>query len=268
MILEDKVVIVTGASSGFGKDASLKFASEGSKVVLAARRLEKLEALAGEIRENGGIAFPVQADLTLQSDIEKLVETVLNEFGQVDILFNNAGFGRLDWFEKLDESKDIDAMLDVNLRGLIQLTRKVLPSMLEKRSGVIINMSSIAGMVAAPLYSIYSATKYGVRGFTEALRREVRPFGIQVCGIYPGGAATEFSRHSGNSEFKRKVKTPKFIRMTSEYVAQKAVNLARHPRRSVVIPYWMYPVIWVNWHFPWLTDLSVSGMVKKYHHLP
>ncbi|HKZ44559.1 MAG TPA: hypothetical protein VJZ78_05940, partial [Anaerolineales bacterium] len=69
-------------------------------------------------------------------------------------------------------------------------------------------------------------------------------------------------------EFKREVKTPEFIRMTSAYVARKVVNLARHPRRSVIIPYWMQPIVWINWHFPWLTDLAVRGMVKKYHHVP
>jgi len=267
-MLKEKVVIVTGASSGFGEDASRIFAREGCKVVLAARRLEKLELLASEIREEGGIAFPLSADITVQSDIERLVDSTLQEYGRVDVLFNNAGFGRLDWLENLKEMEDINAMLDVNLRGLIQTTRQVLPVMLENRSGVIINMVSIAGLIASPLYSIYSATKFGVRGFSEALRREVKPFGIQVCAIYPGGAATEFSRHTGNSEFRREVKTPEFIRMTSEYVARKVVNLAKHPRRSVIIPYWMLPVVWVNRYFPWLTDLAVRGMVKKFHHLP
>jgi len=267
-MLKEKVVIVTGASSGFGEDVSRGFARQGCKIILAARRLEKLNSLADEIREEGGMAHPVQADITMQADIERLIDTVLMEFGRVDILFNNAGFGRLDWLENLNEIDDINAMLDVNLRGLIQLTRVVLPTMLDQRSGVIINMASIAGLIPAPLYSVYSATKFGVRGFTEALRQEVKPFGIKVCAIYPGGAATEFSRHTGNSEFKRNVKTPEFIRMTSAYVARKVVNLARHPRRSVIIPYWMKPVVWINWHFPWLTDLAVRGMVKKYHHVP
>ena len=267
-MLKNKVVIVTGASSGFGEDAARLFAQEGCQVILAARRMEKLEMLAEEIKQTGGSAFPVQIDVTVQSDIERLVQTVLDEFGRVDVLFNNAGFGRLDWLEILKPEEDINPMLDVNLRGVIQVTRQVLPSMLEKRSGVIINMASIAGLIASPLYTVYSATKYAVRGFSEALRREVKPFGIKVCAIYPGGAATEFSRHTGNSEFRRDVKTPEFIRLSSAYVARKVVNLAKYPRRSVIIPYWMQPVVWINWHFPWMTDLAVKGMVKKYHHLP
>jgi NADP-dependent 3-hydroxy acid dehydrogenase YdfG len=264
-ILKDKVVLITGASSGFGEDAARLFARQGCRVVLASRRMERLEILAQEIRTQGGIAMPVQLYITRQVQIDAMVVAVLKEFGRIDILFNNAGFGRLDWLENLDPLQDIDAQIDVNLRGLIQVTRAVLPSMQAQRSGTIINMSSVAGRLAAPLYSIYAATKFGVRGFTEALRREVKPFGIQVCAIYPGGAVTEFSQHSGNSNFKRSVKTPAWLRMTSEYVAQKVVGLAKHPRRSLVVPWWMQPVIWLNAHLPWLVDLALGGMVRKYH---
>jgi hypothetical protein len=264
-MLKDKVVLITGASSGFGEDAARLFAREGCRVVLAARRMERLNLLAEEIRAQGGSALPVRLDVSQQTQIDETVATVLKEYGRIDILFNNAGFGRLDWLENLEPARDIDAQIDVNLRGVIQVTRAVLPYMKAQRSGSIINMSSVAGRMAPPLYSIYAATKYGLRGFTEALRREVKPLGIQVCGIYPGGAATEFSQHSGNSKLKRSVKTPAWLRMTSVYVARKVVGLAKHPRRAVVIPCWMQPVIWLDAHLPWLVDLAVAGMVKKYH---
>ncbi|HBG74623.1 MAG: hypothetical protein A2X25_11365 [Chloroflexi bacterium GWB2_49_20] len=264
-MLKDKVVLITGASSGFGEDAARLFAREGCRVVLAARRMERLNLLAEEIRAQGGSALPVSLDVSQQAQIDEMVATVLKEYGRIDILFNNAGFGRLDWLENLEPARDIDAQIDVNLRGVIQVTRAVLPFMQAQASGSIINMSSVAGWMAPPLYSIYAATKYGLRGFTEALRREVRPQGIQVSGIYPGGAATEFSQHSGNSPLKRSVKTPAWLRMTSLYVAKKVVSLAKHPRRAVVIPCWMPPVIWLDAHLPWLVDLAVAGMVKKYH---
>jgi NADP-dependent 3-hydroxy acid dehydrogenase YdfG len=264
-VLKDKVVLITGASSGFGEAAARLFAREGCRVVLAARRIERLNLLAEEIRAEGGIALPVRLDVIDQTQIDALVAVILKEYGRIDILFNNAGFGRLDWLENLDPLKDIDTQINVNLRGLIQVTRAVLPHMEEQRSGTIINMSSVAGRLAAPLYTVYAATKFGVRGFTEALRREVKPFGIQVCAIYPGGAATEFSQHSGNSNFKRRVKTPEWLRMTSVFVAKKVVALAKHPRRSLVVPWWMRPVIWLNAHLPWLVDLAMGGMVRKYH---
>lgn len=265
--LQNKVVFITGASAGFGKDSARLFAKQGATVILAARRMDRLTALAEEIRTAGGQAFAIPLDLSEPSQIEEAVQTVLDNFGHVDILFNNAGFGRLDWLENLDPLRDIQAQVAVNLTGLIQITRLFLPSMLMRRSGTIINMSSVAGWIAAPLYSIYNATKYGVRGFTDALRREAAPFGVKVCGIYPGPAVTEFGKRAGDNVAKRSIKAPKFIYMTSEYVARRTVDLARHPRRTVIIPWWFVPVLWFDTTFPGLVDWILKvGFVKRYHH--
>ena len=264
--LKNKIVLVTGASSGFGADAARLFAREGCIVVLAARRLDRLTALAEEIRAGGGEALPLPLDVAEQSQIDDLVQTVLDAYGQIDILFNNAGFSRLDWLERLDPERDINAQLDVNLRGLIQVTRAVLPNMLARRAGHIINMSSVAGMIAAPLYSVYAATKYGVRAFTDALRREVAPFGIQVSGICPGPADTEFGQHSGDSPLKRSLKVPRWINITSEYVARRVVGLAKHPRRTLVIPWWFRTLASFDYHFPGLVDwLLKVAFVKRFH---
>ena len=263
---KDYWALILGASSGFGADAACLFAQEGCKVVLTARRIDKLRTLAEEIRSKGGVAEAIQMDVTDNEQIKKTVDEVIHEFGRVDILINNAGFGRLDWLENLEPIQDIETQIEVNLGGLILMTRTVLPYMIQQGSGTIINMSSVAGRLAAPLYSVYAATKFGVRGFTEVLRREVRPLGIQVSGIYPGGAATEFGSHTGNSAFRRNVKTPPWLRMTSGYVAKKIVSLAKNPKRSMVIPGWMSIAIWVDSHCPWLVDLAFSKMVRKYHH--
>ncbi|NOY97975.1 MAG: SDR family NAD(P)-dependent oxidoreductase [Chloroflexi bacterium] len=265
--LENKIVLITGASSGFGEHAAHLFAREGCKVVLAARRLERLQALAEEIQSAGGEALIVPVDVAQRAEIELMVQTVLDVYGQIDILFNNAGFGRLDWFENLDPGRDIETQIDVNLLGLIQVTRAVLPHMIARRTGHIINMSSVAGWLAAPLYSVYAATKFGVRGFTEALRREVRHMGIHVSGIYPGGAATEFSLHTGDNSIKRSFKTPAGLRMTAEFVAEQVVRIAKRPRRTLIIPWWMRPVIWLNSHFPATADWFQMHFARKYHNV-
>jgi NADP-dependent 3-hydroxy acid dehydrogenase YdfG len=267
--LKDKIVLITGASSGFGADAARLFAKEGCIVVLAARRMDRLTALAEEIRLAGGQASALPLDVTEQSQVDDAVQTVLDNFGRIDILFNNAGFGRLDWLENLDPQRDIDVQFDVNLRGVVQMARAVLPSMLARRSGTIINMSSVAGLIAAPMYSIYAASKYGVRGFTDALRREVAPFGVRVCGIYPGPAVTEFSQHTGSdSAVKKHIKAPGWIYMTSAYVARRTVGLARHPRRTLVIPWWFRPVIGFDTLFPGLVDWFLKvAFVKRSHKL-
>jgi short-subunit dehydrogenase len=265
--LEDKVVLITGASSGFGADAARLFAKEGCTVILAARRLERLTALAEEIRTAGGQAFAVPLDVAEFPQIEETVHTILEHFGRIDILFNNAGFGRLDWLERLDPRSDIGAQIAVDLTGLIQLTRLVLPSMLARRSGHIINMSSVAGMIAAPLYSVYAASKYGVRAFTDALRREVTPFGVRVSGIYPGPAVTEFGQHSGDNAAKSSLKLPRWIWMTSEYVARRALDVAKRPRRALVIPWWFRPLIAFDTLFPGAVDWFLKvAFVKRFHH--
>jgi short-subunit dehydrogenase len=264
--LQNNVVLITGASSGFGAEAARIFAREGCIVVLAARRMDRLTALAEEIRHAGGQAFAVPLDVTEQSQIDDAVQTVLDTYGRIDILLNNAGLGTLDWLEMLDPATDIDMQIDVNLRGVLQVTRAVLPSMLARRAGHIINMSSVAGLIAAPMYSIYAATKYGMRGFTDALRREVAPLGIHVSGIYPGPATTEFGQHSGDNPLKRNIKVPRWIYMTSEYVAHRTVSLARHPRRTLVIPWWFRPVIGFDTLFPGLVDWFLKvAFVKRLH---
>ncbi|MBO9367765.1 MAG: SDR family NAD(P)-dependent oxidoreductase [Chloroflexi bacterium] len=265
--LQGKVVLISGASSGFGADAARLFAREGARVVLSARRLERLESLAAEIRAGGGEALVVPADVSRLSDLERLVQTTLETWGQIDILFNNAGFGRLDYLENLDFARDIETQVEVNLLGVIGLTRLVLPHMLQRRQGHIINMSSVAGWLAAPLYSVYAASKFGVRGFTDALRREVAPFGIHVSGIYPGPAATEFGLHVGQNPAKAGLKWVGRFTMTSEYVARKVVEVARRPRRTLIIPWWFRPLIALDWHFPGLVDwFIVTFFTRRTHH--
>lgn len=263
--LKGKVVLITGASSGFGQDAARLFAAEGASVVLAARRIERMQSQVKDIHAQGGEAMATPVDVTNQADIQNMVKSVIENYHQIDILFNNAGFGRLDWLENLDLARDIETQIAVNLTGLIEVTRAVLPHMLERNSGHIINMSSVAGWLAAPTYSVYSATKFGVRGFTDALRREVGPRGIHVSGIYPGPAITEFSEHTGKSSIKKNIKVPGFVAMSSEYVARQVVAIAKRPRRSLVLPWWFVPLIWLDRAFPSISDWLQMRISKKYH---
>lgn len=247
MEVKGKVVIVTGASSGIGEATAREFAKEGAKVVLAARRVDRLEALAREIVAMGGgaEALVVQADLSKLEDIQALISKTLEKYGRIDVLVNNAGFGRLDWLENLDPIKDIQSQFDVNVLGVIQTTRQALPIMIQQRSGHIINMCSMAGLVATPTYTIYAACKHAVHGFSEALRREVKPWGIDVSMIYPGGVTTEFGAHAG---IKRKTNatTPRFMLLTAEQVGETIVKLVRNPRAMWIIPSLWKFTVWMN----------------------
>jgi hypothetical protein len=266
--LKDKVVLITGASSGFGASAAQLFAKEGASVVLAARRINRLQDLAEKIQAQGGEALAVPVDISERAEINAMIQTVFEIYDHVDILFNNAGFGRLDFLENLSSHRDIEMQVAINLVGTIQVTRAVLPYLIARRQGHIINMSSIAGFIGAPTYSIYAATKFGLRGFTEALRREVAPFGINVSGIYPGPAATEFGTHTGAASFKKNFKVPGWTTMTSEAVACKVVQIAIHPRRTVIMPWWFSPIIWVNYIFPAFTDWVIRKNFTEKYHLP
>jgi hypothetical protein len=265
--LKNKVVLITGASSGFGKDAAHLFAAEGAQVVLAARRLDRLQMLANEIHKTGGEAFAVPVDVSQRTEIDLMVRTVMEIYERIDILFNNAGFGRLNWLEVLEPDRDIETQIQVNLTGQIQVTRAVLPHMLKRRSGHIINMSSIAGWLAAPSYTVYAATKYGVRGFTTALRREVAPFNIEVSGIYPGPARTEFG-WSKNAKTRSRPKWFDVFFIPAEDVAHRVLQLAKYPRRTVFIPWWFGLIAWGDNHFPGIADWIIrTAYTERYHTL-
>jgi len=250
-------VLISGASSGIGEASARLFGREGYRVYLAARRVDLLQAIAEEIKLTGGEATPVPADLDDLEAIQSLVETVQAEAGSIDILFNNAGIGRMDWLQRLDPREDIEAQINVNLIGLIELTQAVIPGMIERRSGHIINMASMAGFVGLPTYSIYAASKFGVRGFSEALRREVAVHNIKVSVIYPGGVANGFAR---KARIKRKtgITTPSWLRLSDEDVASAVLRLVHRPRPVMMIPWQMRVAAWLNNIFPGVLDWGIE----------
>jgi short-subunit dehydrogenase len=250
------VIIITGASSGIGEASVSTFANAGYRVVAAARRLDRLQDLARQANQHTERVLPVQTDVCKMEDIENLVSTCLARFGQIDVLINNAGIGRFGWLENMPVDS-IENQIRTNLLGVIYLSRAVLPHMIERRTGLIINMASIASFVGTPTYTLYAASKHAVRGFTEALRREVSIHGIQVCGIYPGSVANEFSTHSG---FVRKtgLNTPRNLRLSSEAVADALLGLARRPRRTLIMPWPMVLAIWANSLLPGMIDWLIE----------
>ncbi|MBI3150663.1 MAG: SDR family NAD(P)-dependent oxidoreductase [Chloroflexi bacterium] len=263
--LKNKVVLITGASSGFGEDTAWFFAAEGCRLVLAARRIDRLQILASRIQDEGGEAFAVPMDIVNPADVENMVQSALDLYGQIDILFNNAGIGRVGWFEEHSMERDIDLLIQVNLIGMMRVTRMALPHMIERREGHIINMLSVAGLISPPLITSYSASKFGARAFTDALRREVAPFGIKVSGIYPGPAATEFGQHIGRNKAYRSFRSKINLRMSSEYVAKRVVDVAKRPRRSLVIPWWFRIVTTFDTLFPVAVDW-ITYIFSKFKH--
>ena len=161
MELNEAVAVVTGASSGLGERTALALARKGASVVLAARRVERLETLAGRIAANGGRALPVRCDVTERRDLEHLRSTVESAFGHIDVLVNNAGIPGGGPFEGLSLDQ-IERVVRVNLLGVMECTAVFLPMMLQERRGHVVNVASVAGRMGAPLESAYCATKFAV----------------------------------------------------------------------------------------------------------
>jgi NADP-dependent 3-hydroxy acid dehydrogenase YdfG len=194
MDLSGRVALVTGASSGFGEAVALGLAKAGAKVALAARREDRLRDLAARIEAAGGEAQVIVADFTDEAQAQRAVRETEGRFGRLDILINNAGVMYLEPVATADLRR-WRSMLELNVLGLIAATQAALPGMTARKDGHIVNIASTAGHVSNPLAAAYSATKFGVVGFSESLRKEVHKDNIRVSVISPGMAATELRDH-------------------------------------------------------------------------
>jgi NADP-dependent 3-hydroxy acid dehydrogenase YdfG len=244
----DKVVIVTGASSGIGAATARAFGGSGARVVLAARRVGHLRQEASRIVQAGGRALAVPTDVTEPAQVRELVSLTNETFGPVEILVNNAG---ANWAKALSQTtpEEIAQALRVNLLGAMQLTGVVLPQMLELGSGTIISVGSVAGHVA--IEPLYSATKFGIRGFSLALRRQLAGSGVSVCLVSPGNIRTEMT-----TAIREEMPGP-------ELVADAIVSLAVKPRREVIVPSRYRGLIWLDRLAPTLADLGFQWRHRR-----
>lgn len=200
------MAIVTGASSGIGEATALKLAGAGMKTALLARREERIAKLESSIIEGGGEAISIKTDMGSEAEIREAVERVLSKWGQVDVLVNNAGVMYLGPISGASTA-EWKNMVEVNLLGLMYATHEVLPSMIERKSGHIINISSVSGRVTSNRSAVYSATKFAVGAFSEGLRQEVYKSNIRVTIIEPGAVLTELSDHVTHTESREKLKS-------------------------------------------------------------
>jgi NADP-dependent 3-hydroxy acid dehydrogenase YdfG len=182
-----KVVVITGASSGLGEATARLLAARGAKLVIAARRKDRLDALAKKL---GGDTLAVETDVADRAAVQALANAAIERFGQVDVMLNNAGLMPLSALEKL-QVDDWERMVDVNIKGVLYGIAAVLPGMIARKSGHIINVSSVAGHKVRATSAVYSATKHAVRALSDGLRQEMTPHGIRVTIISPGAVATE-----------------------------------------------------------------------------
>lgn len=255
------VAVITGASSGIGWHLAQRLAAIGFSVVLVARRADRLEKLSAAIRQAGGLADTIPADLTDEAACVSLCQQVIDRFGVPQVLINNAGFGWYGYYSEMPWETARE-MIAVNISAAACLTNGFLPAMRRARSGHIINISSIAGGIPSQGIAMYAATKAWVDAFTTALHRELHGSGVTVSVVKPGPVITEFFDTAQNLPGGGPVPAKRFsIRV--ERVGDAVISLLRRPRRTVYVPAILGLTPWVELAFGWIMDQIGPLLLKR-----
>ena len=258
--LTGKVAVITGASSGIGRATALSLAREGVRVVLGARRTDRLQEAVQTIKGAGGEARALQTDVSRSEEVERLVREAVEAFGRLDLLVNNAGLGYFGPLESMPR-EDIRHLFDVNVMGTIYGIQAAVPIMRSQRSGHIITVSSVVGKRATPGNAVYSATKFAQVALSEALRLELADAGIPVSIICPVSTTTEFFEvAAARSPLKFHPAGPVY---SSEQVAQIIVRCARRPRTEVLVYRPARLMVVLNAVWPRLMDHALAAYWKK-----
>ncbi len=258
---KDKVVVITGASSGIGRATAIAFAKEAAKTVLVSRSEEKLKRVGDEIRDFNSNLLMIPTDVSKQAEVSNMIEKVIGEYGRVDILFNNAGSSFVGRIEEGDFVENIKKMMEVDFFGTVYCTKEVLPIMEKQGSGHIINMSSVVGRKAFPHFGGYSSTMHAITGFTDSLRQELYGSGIYVSIIHPALTQTPMLYHVDPADM-----PPPFRRMTPitpESVAEAVLRAVDKKHLRVILPAQPKRLLLADAISPRLGDLIVRLMPTR-----
>ncbi len=256
--IQGTTVVITGATSGIGRATALAFADAGAKVVVAGRREARLNELVAELENKGCAALAVKTDVADQAQVENLIARAIERFGKIDTLINNAGVGIAASFAE-QSLEDFKQVMDVNFWGAVYACKAVVPHMRKNKNGLIINISSIFGKRGMPYETAYSASKFALAGFSEALRAELMTENIDVSTIYPGAVETEiFETANNQTGLEMGANLPKF---PAKEMARIIVNNARFPQAEVVMAGDAIALNFFNKLAPGLVDFALGWSV-------
>ena len=228
-MMKGKVVAITGASSGIGKSIAKKLAAVGAKVVLAARRKEKLAEIVSTIIENGGQASYVMVDVQNRVDLTKLVDKAITEYGKLDVMVNNAGISQLSLIDELDV-EGWEQMINVNLNGTLYGMAAAIPVFKKQKSGHIVNIISTAGLSITPTMGVYAGTKNAVRTISEAFRQESDGT-VRITGVSPGFVNTDFAEQIKNDQMRTAIlKSRDEIAISPDAIADAVIYAISQPK--------------------------------------
>jgi len=259
-MIANKVIVVTGASSGIGRAVALALAREHARLVLVARREPLLESLAEEVRKEGGIALVLPLDLRDKTQVEKMILSTREEFGRIDVLINNAGFGYLGTVEETPPGV-VREIFDLNFGAPLLASQLVIPIMTAQGGGHIINVSSVVGRRGLPLNGIYCATKFALQGISESLRLEVKDAGIDVSIVSPAATESEFGDNVRRGRVKAKFKAPGGVQ-SAEAVARSIVECIRYPKLEVYPNRASRLLTWASVISPAIVDRVIANYYK------
>jgi len=226
--IKDKVIVITGASSGLGEATARALSAQGAHIVLGARRQDRIQSLAAELAGSGGKAIAMTTDVADREQVRKLVDAAVQAYGRIDVMINNAGVMPQAPLERL-RIDEWDRMIDVNLKGVLYGIAAALPYMKQQKAGHFINVSSVAGHKVGPGFAVYAATKHAVRALSEGLRQEVKPYNIRTTVISPGVVATELPGSTTEPDTAERVRKAYEIAIPADSFARAVVFAISQP---------------------------------------
>ena len=259
MDFKNKVVLITGASSGIGKQTAIEFAKLGSSIILVARRKNKLEQVENELKQFNVNTLVCVCDVSKKAQVDELSKIVLQKFDSVDILVNNAGFAIYGSVSDLSIN-EIESQMETNYFGMIYCVKNFLPLMLKKKSGHIVNVASVGASFSVPGVSSYCATKFAMLGFSEGLKHELYGTGVGLTVVSPIMVRTPLFEHPSFTNFS---KFSTGVSLSSETVAKTIIKASNSSRLEIVVPSVARAVIWFKQTFPFLINPIIGRIFRK-----
>jgi len=261
--LNQKVVVITGSSSGIGEALAFQAASRGAKLMLAARSIDKLEAISKMLKKHNAEVHVCQVDVSVQSDCERLINETMKAFGRIDVLINNAGISMRALFVDADPGV-LQRLMEVNFWGAVYCTKYALPHLL-KQKGSVVGISSIAGIKGLPARTGYSASKFAMLGFLESLRIENLKTGLHVLMAFPGFTASNIRNTALAADGSQQGESPRdeSKMMTAEEVAIKVLDAVERRKRTLILTFQGKLTVLLNRFFPALVDRLVFNHMAK-----
>ena len=258
MDFKNKIILITGASSGIGKESAIEFAKLGANIILVARKKDKLEQVANELKKFNVSILVCQCDVSKKDQVKEMSKMVLEKFESVDVLVNNAGFAIYGSVDDLTID-EIESQMETNYFGMVYCIKNFLPSMLKKKSGHIVNVASVAASFGLPGIASYCASKFAMLGFSEGLKHELNNTGVGITVVSPIMVRTNFFEHPSFE------KMPKFspVSLSSNTVAKTILKAANSSRLEIIVPSVVRGAVWAKNTFPYVINPILGKSFKK-----